>query len=132
MRLQYRLSNGAWIDCNDEDGDRTDEFLTMCEKNNGSDETGKIVPRFRATRNLTRNEVIEYLNTGVELRNDPANWYSECRDGEAIERILAERRAKQPPVEMIKCSCGHTIPRRSVMSASLGSSCPDCYDEMSA
>lgn len=34
-------------------------------------------------------------------------------------------------VEMKKCSCGHTIPKHLVMSASLGSSCPDCYDKMS-
>jgi len=35
------------------------------------------------------------------------------------------------PVEMKKCSCGHTIPKTLVMSASMGSSCPDCYDKMS-
>lgn len=32
---------------------------------------------------------------------------------------------------MVKCSCGHTVPASQVMSASLGSSCPDCYDDMS-
>ena len=128
MRLQYQLSNGSWVDCND----RTEEFLTRCMENNGLDASEKIVPRFRALRDLTRDEAVRALATGCELRNDPADWYSECRDGEAIERIIAERRAKQKPVEMVECSCGHTVPRVSVMSASLGTSCPDCYDRMSA
>lgn len=129
MRLQYQLSNGSWHNCEN----RTEEFLVLCQKNNGPDETGKkIVPRFRATRDLTRDEVVEYLGTGATLRNDPADWYSECRDGDAVDRIMAERRARQKPVEMIDCSCGHTVPRSSVMSASLGTSCPDCYDRMSA
>lgn len=39
---------------------------------------------------------------------------------------------KKPVVEqMVKCTCGHTIAKSSVMSASLGSSCPSCYDRMS-
>jgi uncharacterized membrane protein len=36
-----------------------------------------------------------------------------------------------PAVVMKKCSCGHTIPAHMAMSASMGSSCPDCYDRMS-
>lgn len=127
MKLQYQLSNGAWVDCND----RTEEFLVRCQTNNGPDGSGKIVPRFRATRDLTRAEVIEHLNNCIELRNDPTEWYSNCRDGEVAERIAAARRANQKSVELVKCSCGHTIPRTSIMSASLGSSCPDCYDRMS-
>ena len=127
MRLQYQLSNGSWVDC----ADRTEEFLARCEKNNGPDAAGNIVPRFRAIRDLTRDEAIADLATGKTLRNDPADWYSECRDGEAAERIVTARRANRRPVEMVKCSCGHTIPRMSVMSASMGTSCPDCYDRMS-
>lgn len=37
--------------------------------------------------------------------------------------------ASQPV--MLKCSCGHTIAKHLVMSASMGTSCPDCYDRMS-
>lgn len=33
--------------------------------------------------------------------------------------------------DMVKCSCGHIVPRSCVMSASLGTSCSECYDEMS-
>ena len=53
--------------------------------------------------------------------------------------IVAEQkmeRKAQPvhppkPVELVECSCGHSVPRALAMSASLGTSCPDCYDEMS-
>lgn len=34
-------------------------------------------------------------------------------------------------VEMVRCNCGHTVPRNLVMSASRGTACPDCYDRMS-
>lgn len=110
MRLQYQLSNGKWIDCDD----RTDEFLRRCETNNGPDETGKIVPRFLATRDLTRDEVIQYLAAGAELRNHPADWYSECRDGEAVER----RARRQKPV-----NCG---PKKT---GQLWEECPRCGRE---
>jgi len=33
--------------------------------------------------------------------------------------------------DMVKCDCGHVVPRSCVMGASLGSSCSECYDEMS-
>lgn len=46
-----------------------------------------------------------------------------------IERI--HKRIQQEP-EFVKCKCGHTVPRALVMSASLGSSCPRCYDRMSS
>ena len=117
--LQYQLSNGNWIDC----GERTDEFLSRIAVNNGPDETGKIVPRFRAIRDLTTREATAVLETGRELRNHPDDWYSNCR-------IKPEPRPVQE-VEMIKCSCGHSVPRVQVMSASMGTSCPDCYDRMS-
>jgi hypothetical protein len=44
---------------------------------------------------------------------------------------LAGRRSPDYPNGR-KLSCGHTVYWKSdVMSASLGSSCPDCYDRMS-
>lgn len=136
LNLQYQLSNGNWVSCNkpatkwEPATDRTEEFLTMCEKFNGMLD-GKIVPIFRATRPLTRDEVLAELTAGRELRNDKDDWYSNCRSGSAYEAKLAARRAAAPPVKMVKCSCGHTVPSGSVMSASMGSSCPDCYDRLS-
>lgn len=119
MKLQYQLSNGSWVDCNE----RTEEFLNYCGANTQRTKEG--------FRKMSKDEILSALASGKEVRNDRNDWYSNCRDAEAIERIMAERRANQKPVEMVKCSCGHTIPRGSVMSASLGTSCPDCYDRMS-
>jgi len=124
MKLQYQMSSGRWA----ETDDRTEDFLTRCEQFNGVDATGKIVSIFKASRPLTRDEVEKALLMGIELRNGNADWYSNCRDGETK---LAERRAAVSSVKMVKCDCGHTIPSISAMSASLGSSCPDCYDRLS-
>ena len=125
--LQYQLSNGSWINCNGGyDGkqeDRTEEFLILCEKNNGPDGSGTITSRCCSTRDATREEILVALDAGKKLRNDPSDWYSNCRY-EPAPRV-------RPFVEMVKCSCGHSVPKGSVMSASLGTSCPDCYDEMS-
>lgn len=50
--------------------------------------------------------------------------------------IEAERAALPKPtpkaVRYIRCDCGHEVPEGQVMSASLGTSCVDCYDRMSA
>jgi len=127
INLQYQVSTGNWTDC----GDRSEEFLLRCESQNGPDEQGKIVPRFRATRNLNREEVVMALQAGQILRNHAEDWYSNCRSGAVVERRLAEKRAKQKPVEMVQCDCGHTVAGHLVMRASLGTACPDCYDDMS-
>ena len=34
-------------------------------------------------------------------------------------------------IRRVKCDCGHTCESNLVMSASLGSSCPKCYDRLS-
>jgi hypothetical protein len=120
LKLQYRLSNGNWKNCDD----RTEEFLVCCEKENGPDENGKIQPRFHATRDLTRDETVAALLSGQNLRNHHADWYSECRNEPAPRPV--------PMVDLVNCSCGHRVARGSVMSASLGTSCPYCYDRMSA
>lgn len=44
---------------------------------------------------------------------------------------LVGRKRTPKPIQMKTCSCGHTIPADQVMMASLGTSCPDCYDRMS-
>lgn len=41
------------------------------------------------------------------------------------------RPAPKPRTDLVKCNCGHTVPRSWVMNASMGISCPDCYDRMS-
>ena len=126
MRLQYRLSNGNWVDCND----RTDEFLTWCENWNVIVDGKTVQPTFPITP-ASRNDVVAALESGIILRNDGSDWYSQCRDGEYVDKKNVERLTNMKPVELVKCSCGHTIPKNQVMSASLGTSCSDCYDRMS-
>ena len=129
MRLQYMLSNGNWVDC----GLRTDEFLNLCSKFTRVDDNGNLCKRREeTTRNASISECEKLLSDGFELRNDASDWYSKCRCHDAQKRIYDEKIKNRPVVEMVKCSCGHTVPKNSVMSASLGSSCPDCYDRMSA
>ena len=109
--LQYQLSNGNWMDC----GDRTDEFLANAERfisnhPNKSVFLGKyatIQERLDAEKNVC---------TG-------SDWYEEIR------YKPAPRPDQQ--VELVKCSCGHSVPRSLMMNASMGTSCPDCYDRMS-
>ena len=72
----------------------------------------------------SRDEIMSELNMGrvVEFAKT-ANYYN-THDMKRI-RIYRE---PTPAPELVKCSCGHSVPRGSVMSASLGTSCPDCYD----
>ena len=75
LKLQYQLSNGSWVSCDnpatqwETARDHTEAFLLMCEKFNGMLDD-KIVPIFRATRPLARDEVLTALLAGRELRND--------------------------------------------------------------
>ena len=42
--------------------------------------------------------------------------------------------ARLQPVRVTKvslCDCGHKVPAAWVMRASMGTSCPDCFDSMS-
>jgi len=101
--LQYQLSNGSWINCDD----RSDGFLAKCV----------------ATTGTTQDEVLTLLKAGKTVRNDASDWYSNCR----FEPIPVEHKL----VETVLCSCGCSVPKSSVMHASMGTACPDCYDEMS-
>lgn len=109
--LQYQLANGSWIDC----GDRTNEFLEKAEKFIGNH------PSKTALLD-GYDSVSDRLNAGRRV-DCGTGWYSEIRYKPAPRPVIQ--------VEMKKCDCGCTIPKSSVMSASLGSSCPDCYDRMS-
>lgn len=48
----------------------------------------------------------------------------------AITEAITEKVVKVE-IPQVRCSCGHTVNAEMVMNASLGSSCPDCYDRMS-
>lgn len=127
MKLQRQLSNGNWLDC----GERTEHFLALCCENNGLTADGEIAPIFRATRALTRDEVVSALERGIILRNSRHDWYSNCRDGDFFAKKQAAAQARYDALPRVKCACGHTVLAALVMNASLGSSCPECYDRMS-
>ena len=102
-KLQYQLSNGDWADCDD----RTDDFLARCIK------YGNVENEVEAIRKLV---------AGESLRNWFEGWDANCR---------IKPKSKNIKIELIKCDCGHSIAKQSVMHASTGSSCPNCYDRMS-
>ena len=75
---------------------------------------------------LSREEVEFLLENGKSMRwcKSP-NYYYDHSYG-----VIGRKRTPKP-VEMVECDCGHSVPRGQRMSASLGTSCPDCYDRMS-
>lgn len=92
MQLQYQLSNGEWVDC----GDRSAEFLARCVKFGGYSNEA---------------DLIAALAAGKTVRNDCNDWYSNCRDGEVAEAVLASRAASQAVDKrpVLRCkSCGAT------------------------
>lgn len=46
-------------------------------------------------------------------------------------KLAKARKTARKTVEIVRCDCGHDVPRRMVMNASMGTSCPRCYDRMS-
>ena len=74
----------------------------------------------------TREEIVALLDAGRAVRwCQSPNYYYDHSYGKLSHRRDAA------PVALIRCDCGHSIPHGQVMSASLGKSCPDCYDRMS-
>jgi len=121
MKLQYQNSRGDWNNCDE----REEEFLQLCEKHNDYINNG-----------MTRKEVISSLESGIELRKDSSNWYGVCRDGEFFERRDKKRKeaylASRDYPEGRKLDCGCIVHfNNEIMSSSTGSSCDDCYDDMS-
>ena len=103
--LQYQLSNGTWMDCDDDD--EAEYYLSLCDKNN----------------NMSRDEVLEMLESGQTIRRNSEDWYGQCRYEPApVKRV-------EP--EMVECDCGCRVPSGCVMTTSMGTACPNCYDEMS-
>ena len=74
----------------------------------------------------SRQEIIALLENGKALRwCESPNFYYDHSCGVIVRKRTA------PPVELVSCDCGHSVPISQRMNASLGTSCPDCYDMMS-
>ena len=112
MKLQRQLSNGSWIDIDDE---KVDFYIgRVLEKEAASAAYRPVM--------TSRDEVVAKLATGKTVEFD-TDWYDELRDADAIK--------PRAPIALVHCDCGHDVPRMQVMSASRGTSCPECYDRMS-
>lgn len=110
FKLEYQNCLGKWQEYESLD---VEEFLLNILKFN----------KFKKIETIE--QAVYSLKSGNKLRNDHDDWYSNFRikEGYTNEKHIA--------VEMVKCSCGHTVQKTLVMHASLGSSCDDCYDDMS-
>jgi hypothetical protein len=84
IKLQYQLSNGSWVYCDD----RSEEFLARC----------------MGQHNMDRNQTIEALLSGSELRNGSNEWYSVCRSEIPIldEKMKRRQAAEQALAEQVK------------------------------
>jgi len=117
---QYMLSNAAWVDLTREQAENYAIAISKKEK--------VYCPAVHAKQGFlhfaTAAEVLAFLaaHPGVEISTG-SDWYDNVR-AKPMPRVVK-------PVELVLCSCGHRVPKGSVMSASMGTSCPDCYDRMS-
>lgn len=76
--------------------------------------------------NKPEDEIMQLLASGKSVAwCDSPNHYYDHGTG------IIRRKRNAPPVQLVKCACGHSVPAAQVMSASMGASCMDCYDRMS-
>lgn len=81
-------------------------------------------PRHNRTPMATHAEIAAFLAAGNDLQYGD-DWYQ-------VLRAKTEASAPaQTIVALVHCDCGHSVHPVSVMWASLGTSCPDCYDKLS-
>lgn len=74
----------------------------------------------------SREQITAILESGKSVRwCESPNFYYDHSYG-----VIGRKRVA-PPVEMVRCDCGHSVPVGQRMSASLGTACSDCYDRMS-
>lgn len=76
--------------------------------------------------NLPVSEIEKQLAEGKSVKyQESPNYFYDHSHG------IIRMKKQFKPVEMVKCDCGCMCPKSLVMSASMGTSCSNCYDEMS-
>ena len=85
-----------------------------------------FAPRQGRTPMLTQVEIEIFMAAGNDLQYGD-DWYQVLR-----AKKTTPATHQQPATQLVPCDCGHSIQAVSVMHASLGTSCPDCYDRLSA
>ena len=118
MKFQRHLSNGSWVDASD----RIDEFVGYAVK------VDLWLAPIQKREPRTAQGILDALAAGETVKYDE-EWYAEIRDADAQK----PRRAQKPDYPNGRqLGCGCTVYNaHEVMSASMGSSCANCYDEMS-
>jgi hypothetical protein len=69
----------------------------------------------------------DQLAASVGVRVD--DHYNASTRYDIIAAAIAKATGRLP--EMVECDCGHECGAEMVMSASMGTACPDCYDTLS-
>ena len=114
------------------------EYTKLVEKSensrvakiNGDFEVVEILVGYGSEGALIQRENGEKIKIDGGAYFNTVNIHNEKMAYRAAHPI--QPRVARPAPVMVACSCGHTVDSISVMSASLGTSCPDCYDRMSA
>jgi len=99
-------------------------------KINGDFEVVEILVGYGSEGALIQRENGEKIKIDGGAYFNTVNMHNEKMAYRAAHPI--QPRVARPAPVMVACSCGHTVDSISVMSASLGTSCPDCYDRMSS
>ena len=118
LKLQYQAIQ-YWFDASN----REDYFIAKAVAH-----TAALAARGRGEA-LSANDIRAHLHTGRIVSIGP-EWDS-CIRSLAVIETQPLSAPPAPDVVMVYCNCGHTVPVASVLSASLGTSCPDCYDRLS-
>ena len=113
--MDAKLSNGKWHQI---------EQNTEWYINEVLEQESWVAPRENRDPMTCADDVLAALDSGAILRYG-TDWY------ESIRASVVAQPATTQQVKMTRCSCGHTVAAAQVMNASLGTSCPDCYDRMS-
>ena len=119
MTIERQMQNGEWTE---ESAERAQYFLDMAATCNQ-----KLHGKWQK---ITTQDAKDVLAAGNTLRYD-TDWYAKLRNKEVFAARLKDARDAKRTEENVMCDCGHSVPKVLVMRASLGTSCPDCYDRMS-
>jgi hypothetical protein len=90
------------------------------------DDLEKAITGAMEIEGKTRDQIIAILESGGSVKwCQSPNYYYDHSYG-----VIGRKRGA-PRIEMVECDCGHRVPAGQRMMASMGTSCPDCYDRMS-
>ena len=103
MKLLKLDCLGNWDDV---DSDRVEKYVNLAANFN----------------KVESDAILEALYNNKMCRTG-TDWYEKIR----IKPAPIYRK----PEDTVMCACGHRCPKSLVMVASLGRTCPDCYDDFS-